>query len=300
MSILEIACAARRDYVPHTAAMLQSVLEQNGDLGVRIHFLHGPDLPADARELLTGMVESQGGEISFLLVSPEHVSGLRTRVELPASHWYRVFLPELLGDLQRVLYLDGDLIVLRALAPLWQTDLGDHYLGAVTNVFQEDHMHRIAELGLSDPRSYFNSGVLLMNLELMRRDGCTATLVDYARSNFERLSWPEQDALNILLGERRLALHPRWNLMNSLLIFPWAEEAFGATALAEARADPAIRHFEGPSVNKPWHYLCERPDRELYRRHRERTPWPEIELEGATLGNHLRRLWRSGRGRGSR
>jgi lipopolysaccharide biosynthesis glycosyltransferase len=195
-----------------------------------------------------------------------------------------------------VLYLDGDLIALESVRPLWNTELGDNYLAAVSNVFQHDHVHRVAELELPEGQAYFNSGVLLMNLELMRREGSTAALVEWAHGHWDKLAWPEQDALNVVLGHRRLGLEPRWNCMNSILLFPAAVDVFGAAAVEAARADPAIRHFEGPSVNKPWHYLCERGMRELYFEHRHQTPWPDYRLEGATLRNRLRRLFRSGAG----
>jgi lipopolysaccharide biosynthesis glycosyltransferase len=134
-----------------------------------------------------------------------------------------------------------------------------------------------------------------MNLEAMRRDGSTRAVIDWALANRDKLDWPEQDALNVVLGDRRLPLHPRWNVMNSVLNYPWAVDAFGADALEEARRDPAIRHFEGPSINKPWHYLCERSMRELYFEHRRQTPWPRARLEGATPGNVVRRLVRGAR-----
>ena len=56
MTLLELACAARRDYVPHSAAMLHSVLEQTGP-GVRIHFLHGGDWPAGYEDALAAASE---------------------------------------------------------------------------------------------------------------------------------------------------------------------------------------------------------------------------------------------------
>ncbi len=289
---IELACAARQDYVPHAAAMLHSVLTVERTAAVRIHFLHGADLPGDDRDRLGEMVAALGGEIDFHLISDEDVAGLRTRTFLPASHWYRIFLPDLLPTVDRILYFDGDLIALDSLRPLWESELGEHYLAAVTNVFQPNDMHRPAQLGLPPDQPYFNSGVMLMNLELMRRDDRTRALVDYAGEHAERLSWPEQDALNLVLGDRRLHLHPRWNLMNSILLFPRAAEELGADAVAEARRDPAIRHFEGPSVNKPWHYLCDREGRELYLEHRRRTPWPEVALEGRTPRNMLRRAAR--------
>ena len=67
--------------------------------------------------------------------------------------------------------------------------------------------------------------------------------------------------------------------------------------MRQARSDPAIRHFEGPSINKPWHYLCDHEMRELYRSLRQRTPWPRVRLEGRTPANLLRRKVRELRGR---
>ncbi len=56
--------------------------------------------------------------------------------------------------------------------------------------------------------------------------------------------------------------------MNSLEVFDHAVEVYGADAVAVARAEPVIRHFEGPGVNKPWHRRCPYADRSLYREHR--------------------------------
>lgn len=289
---LELACAARRDYVPHCAAMLHSVLSV-AERGVRVHFLHGPDLRRSDASRLERMVRQHGGEIGFDAVEPRRVAGLRTLEWLPASHWYRIFLPELLPGVERLLYLDADAIAVDSLEELWRTELSEHPLAAVTNVFQADHAGHAERLGLRDPSAYFNTGVLLVDLGRWRREGLTAELLDYARSNAARLGFPEQDAINAVLGERRLRLHPRWNLMNGILLFPWAADALGAAAVREAIERPAIRHFEGPSANKPWHLLCERADRELYMSHRRRTPWPRVRPAGLTPRNVWKRLSRN-------
>jgi hypothetical protein len=78
--------------------------------------------------------------------------------------------------------------------------------------------------------------------------------------------------------------------MNAFYVFDHAADAFDAGELAEARDNPAIRHFEGPSINKPWHYLCDRELRELYDQHRAQTPWPRVRREGRTPRNVARRL----------
>jgi lipopolysaccharide biosynthesis glycosyltransferase len=151
------------------------------------------------------------------------------------------------------------------------------------------------ELGLSGPDVYFNTGVILMNLALMRDDDCASALRNYASRHAGELLWPDQDTLNVVLGHRRLPLHPRWNCMNSIMHLPWAVDVFGAGMVAEAQRNPAIRHFEGPTINKPWHYLCQRAMRDVYFVHRRQTPWPRFRLEGATLRNRISRMIRGSR-----
>jgi lipopolysaccharide biosynthesis glycosyltransferase len=279
VSDLHVGCAVEGRYVAHSAAALHSVLGQSGEFRVHVHYLHGPELPAEGQGSLTEMVERMGGEISFVHVLDELVEGLPTEGFTRKATWYRGLVADVLPDLERILFLDADLLALDALGPLWQTDVSGHYLAAVTNVFQADHLSRPAQLGLDRPEAYFNAGVMLMNLELMRRDGCTAAIRDYGRSHADHLMFRDQDALNVVLGERRLALHPRWNCMNALHFFPWSAYVFGNRALAEARAKPAIRHFEGPGINKPWVHGSWSPQRELYFEHRRGTPWPEVEIE---------------------
>ena len=177
---------------------------------------------------------------------------------------------------------------------MWATDLGDNYVGAVTNVLMREHAGRPERLGMAGPGSYFNGGVMLLNLDRWRREDFGPKVRDYALAHPDRVGWADQDALNAMVGEERLHLHPRWNVMNSIVEFPWAADVLGAEAVAEARANPAIRHFEGPFQNKPWHFMCDRGMRELYVAHRRHTPWPEVEYDGATLRNRLRRRFLRG------
>jgi lipopolysaccharide biosynthesis glycosyltransferase len=300
VSELHLACSSDEAGVPHSAAMLHSVLANAGGHDVSIHFLHPPDLRPETRDRLAGMVEANGGTIDWLAVARERVGSLQPMAHAPATTWYGIFLPELLPDLDRILYLDIDTMAVDSLAPLWGTSLEGHHVGAVTNVFMREDMDRPARFGLSGEHAYFNAGVLLIDLELWRRDGCTEAIRESALADMARMGWAEQDAMNVVLEGRRLELHPRWNVMNSVIDFPWSADVLGAEAVEEARRNPGIRHFEGPGINKPWHYLCERAMRNLYLEHRSRTPWPEVELEGATPRNRARRLMRAARRRLSR
>jgi lipopolysaccharide biosynthesis glycosyltransferase len=278
VSVLHVGCAVEGDYVAHSAAMLHSVLRQRGERRVRVHYLHGRELPRGSAEPLGEMVEEMGGEVTFVDVPDERCEGLPTKGFTGKATWYRTMVADLLPDIERILFLDADLIALSPLEPLWQTDVSDHYLAAVTNVFQAEHFFRAAELGMDRHQDYFNAGVMLMNLDLMRRHGCTAAMHEFGVAHADELAFRDQDALNAVLSGRRRPLHPRWNCTNALHFFPWSAYVFGNGPVEEARRAPAIRHFEGPEINKPWSYRSWSPQREVYFEHRRGTPWPEVEL----------------------
>ena len=76
--------------------------------------------------------------------------------------------------------------------------------------------------------------------------------------------------------------------MNSVSRFRTPRRCSARDLVEEARRSPAIRHFEGPAENKPWHLLCEQPGREHYMHHRAATPWPKVRRAGLTPRNLLR------------
>jgi lipopolysaccharide biosynthesis glycosyltransferase len=282
---LHVACAADEAYVAHCAAMLHSLLVHHRRDDVIVHFLHAPSFSATELALLTGHVERNRGRLVPHAIDDDAIAGLPAISGIPRVMWYRVFLPELLPDVDRVLYLDADTLVVDRLDALWSEPLEGSYVAAVPNVLESQHAAHPSELGLPPTQPYFNRGVLLFNLAAMRADGCTDRIVAYARN--QTLRWPDQDALNVVLGARCRSLAPRWNCMNSVFLLPEAEALFGADAARLARDNPAIVHFEGPVLAKPWHYLSKHPYRWAYASHRAATPWPDIALTGRTWGNRL-------------
>ncbi|HEY3832793.1 MAG TPA: glycosyltransferase family 8 protein [Acidimicrobiia bacterium] len=287
MTTRHVACAADQNYVGHCAAMLDSLFLSNPDSEFHIHFLHPPTFDRVDRDRLEQFVVARGGRISFWPIPDRDVAGLPTMAIIPKAMWYRIFLPDLLPHVDRVLYLDADTLVVDDIGPLFTGPLDGAYVAAVANVLEPEFADRAQRLGLPASQTYFNSGVLVLNLEAMRADRCTDHIVQYARS--ESLHWPDQDALNVVLGARCILLHPRWNCMNSLYLFAEARDVFADGEVDEACARPAIVHFEGPQFMKPWHYLSKHPYRSTYLTHRAATPWPDVAIQGRTLSNRMLR-----------
>lgn len=284
---LHVACAADAAFVPHCAAMLHSLLGHHDPGTVAVHFLHDESLPQADLDRLGELVAGGGGEWHA------HRVGRREQDRCPDNRrfgrvaWYRVLLPELLPGLSRILYLDADTLVRRPLHPLWQTELGGRPLAAVANpLYPFMDQGFLAGLGLASTADYFNSGVLLLDLEVWRHEGLSGRVLTRAATQ-GRQEWPDQNALNVVLRGRWLSLTPVWNAQNTVFDLRAGRLPFSREAVREARRHPAVVHFIGPY--KPWHYRCKHPLRRLYWRHLAATPWRGLAMEGRTLKHRLLR-----------
>jgi lipopolysaccharide biosynthesis glycosyltransferase len=275
---IEVACAADPPLLAHAAAMLHSLLVAGDDM-IHVHLLAGDDFDPDVARPLSGMVGQLGGELSLHQVPHDRLAGIREPAgpqgdaeRRPPARWQVILLPELLAEVDRVLFLDIDLIVLDSLRPLWRTRLSRHLVGAVTTVFPspESGERRCARLGI-DPGDHFDTGVMVLDLVGLRREGIAERILEFARSRGPGLC--AGDSINAILAPHRRAIEPRWNCTDSLVGTPEAERVFGAKAAAKAVRDPAIRHFGGHGEEKPWRPRAACEARELYWRHRNQTPW---------------------------
>lgn len=171
----------------------------------------------------------------------------------------RLLIAELLPEEERVVYLDGDVVVETNLLGLAETDLGSGILGAVR---ADDPWVGCAEgwprTLLSPSLPYFNAGVLLIPVDRWREEGvgrqALALLKQYS------LRWNDQDALNIVSAERWSELPRRYNVQPGFARAYSAAWALWPDDAAEAAENPAVVHFSGA---KPWKPP---PDHPMWRR----------------------------------
>lgn len=285
---LHIACSVDQRFAADCAVMLHSLLESNDAARVIVHFLHDDQLPHADLERLGEVVRGAGAYWLPLRIPEERLKAFPFTRRFGLNAWYRTLLPELLPDLDRVLYLDSDTLVLDDLMPLWQTDLEGAYIAAVTQPTRPDVLPRLRDtLGLPDADSYFNSGVMLLDLAALRRVSLTQQVVEFLSDRRAPTPWADQDPLNAILHALRLRLHPRWNVMTPMLMTPARQMPFPRDLLREATQSPAVIHFIGPY--KPWHYRCRHPYRARYFEHLAHTPWKGKPIEGRTLEHMLLR-----------
>ena len=286
LPVMDIACAADAHYVPHCATMLHSLFCHSADYRIRVHFLYPACLPSDMFSQFQDFINQCGGEFLPTEVPDAEVEDLFATAEISRVAWYRSLLPQLRPSLDRVLYLDCDTLIIDSLVDLWNVELGNNLIAAVPNVVDSRIATRHHALGVPADQTYINSGVLLMNLRAMREEKCTEQILAHAREHGTRLIWVDQDSINKVLGVRCRKLSARWNCQNSLFYWRSAKDVFGEDELQAAISNPAVIHFEGPGIAKPWHPLCRHPYTRHYRHHRSETPWP-LEIPGASWRHRL-------------
>lgn len=165
--------------------------------------------------------ENENFQIEFVNVN-EKVAKIandlsyRLRDYYSNSIYYRIFISSLFPNYKKVLYIDADIVLVDDISKLFLEDLGDNLLGAVTDdvVNENETFRKYANIALGiDAKDYFNSGVLVMNLDAIRKEKIEEKFVHLLSTyNFNVIA-PDQDYLNYLCRGKVKYLHKGWDRM---------------------------------------------------------------------------------------
>ena len=245
--MIPLAIAFTPNYFVQAAATLRSVLDASPDGQFRVICMLSEEIPQRMKDKLQRL----GGErltLEYILLKGR-LEGVYIDPRYTEAASLRLLLPELLPELDKILYLDCDIIVRQDLAKLWaQTDLADNYLAAIYEAAIEGQADRFRALGC-DPAKYFNSGFLLMNMAQMRAKKVSEKLLEACRVPY--LEFPDQDALNQVCQGRVLPLSPLYNSIRTFFIPKYKANFVRqySEPLWEQVQREATIHYTG---GKPW------------------------------------------------
>ena len=243
-----------RNYLKVLSVMLYS-LSQSDPEGVYTVYVVNNTLTEEDFASLSALLPRT--ELVNVRVPEDLLQNAPVSDRYPTEMYYRLFAARYLPQqLERILYLDPDLVVLHSLRSLYQIDFDSKLFAAASHIesrtFRELNRRR---LHLSEHAKYLNSGVMMMNLALLRKES-PQTIIDYIQSHKATLLLPDQDVLNALYADRTVPLDPLvYNLGEKYLRLknlhlPPQEKL----TLDWVRSNTAIVHYYGR--NKPWkeHY----------------------------------------------
>jgi len=249
-----VTCSDNR-YILPMGVMMYSLCKSNPDTDIVFHIIvDGTVSPGQKQNLEDNIQTFRNIRISFYTVDETALSAFPNISELGAitkAAYYRLMLAEILPDtVQKVLYLDGDLIVRKSLAPLWNLDLTEYAIAAVPDP-SSGIIEYYNRLKYPAERGYFNSGVLLINLDYWRQHAALRAFNDYIEKRADDIIFHDQDVLNYVFFDQKLTLPIKYNLANGYLFKNkcfdyWKVEE----ELQEALKDPVIVHFT--AKEKPW------------------------------------------------
>lgn len=193
---IHITCSTDVNYMQHCMAMLCSVLENNQKHDITIHLLHHL-LPQSCQEALVEMCNRYDQEIMFYDVDVSKIGSVHiTHPDLSIATYYRLLLPSLLDEsIDRILYLDCDVIVLKDISELFQVNLDGFGVAAVKDSCPYSNSHRMF-IGLGLDSNYFCAGVLLINMKYWREHNSSEVMFDFLDKHSEELYFEDQDVLN--------------------------------------------------------------------------------------------------------
>ena len=180
---------------------------------------------------------------------------IRKKDHVSLATYYRLILPSLLSDdVQKVLYLDGDIICVDSLKEFYDTDISACAAAVIPDIAYENKEY-YRRLDIKAEFGYFNAGVMLINLDYWRENNISSLAMNFIDGNPDKCKLHDQDALNkVLFGKVKYSsirydLQRRFLEKNSNLSFSHLTENIEIVAQS-----PCLIHFS--DYEKPWHKEC--------------------------------------------
>lgn len=255
---INIVFIADDNYVTPTMTAIYSVIKNSDPCTFLNIYILSADMSAENIAIFRN-AECENVSIQVLQCSAKkyqylHKSDVSAPCVASIAALLKFDIPNVLTDIEKVLYLDGDLIVREDLQALYNTDVTDYFLAAVVDSGSIYYRHKYVQ----QVHDYFNSGVMLLNLQKMREADSTSALIEQKMSSKDSFLM-DQNVFNSVFDCQFLPLPIRYNLLYVNLVRAEGKYSISDinkryktsySSLNEIADDAAIIHFS--SKDKPW------------------------------------------------
>jgi len=272
-------------FYQHMAVALVSLLESNKAASFDVHLLTSAQDKALEEKLHHSIAKYRRLALTIRVVPLDRYAHFFVSSHITLESYFRILAADLLSDdIEKILYLDCDLVVVDEIMELWDTPLRDHAVAAAPDLYGG---FRREALGMPARSPYVNAGVLLLNLWRWRREGIGRRLIRFVEEHGE-LTFHDQDAINAVLHDSILLLDRRWNVQAQMYCARRRAVGDDLEAIREACRTAAVIHYAGPE--KPWRFRVSVARRHLYFRYLNLTAWRGAALQGMAW-YHLPEHW---------
>ena len=260
-NVIRICFSSDDRYAQHLGVTIASVLKNKSeDEDIECYVIDGGISEKNKRNLQS-LNKISKFRLKFLNINKKLFKNCPFNFPSHLSYatYYRLIFANLLPDLDKILYLDSDLIVKSSLKELWSTDIEDVYFAGVKDILFKQNAKRLKL------KKYCNTGVLLLNLKKLRAKNMSSKFLKYIEYNNDKIVWHDQDVLNSVCKNGIKYLDKKWNAQTGE--YP---ECFSSGFNKNAN-EAVIVHYIGHL--KPWDYKANQPFRHLYFKYLRLTKW---------------------------
>lgn len=247
---MKIVYACDDNYASLTAISAVSLLKHNP--GAEI-ILVGCKLKPESIDTVKSRIKAFGGTFRYVDVSAkiDELQSMGVSSYVSYAVYSRIFIGELLPDLSgKVLYLDCDTLVVTSIQGIFGIDLRGNPLALAPDAAHPAYKRVIS---LPSDKPYYNTGVALIDIDEWRRRKCTERLMEEIKSPHGRNPLGDQDIIVRVLNDEITEMDRRWNYLSQYILYSRKEK-------------PAIYHFSGNTLGRPWFTSSKHPMRESYRK----------------------------------
>lgn len=241
-----------RGYVTQLNVLLKSIEVSNLGSSFNVFVLHR-DLTILDENIIKRGIDEDRFSIKLIKISNKEIDCFPVyEKRYPVEIYFRLFASKYLpNNIDRVLYLDTDIVVINRLNKLYDMDFGNNYFIAATHIKKVLHRFHEIRLGIEKDDVYVNTGVILMNLKELRKIPIEEDVISFVKNNKKRLLLPDQDILSTLYGDRiKLIDKLRYNFGERDLIKYNVNNPNHKIDINWIKKNVVIIHYYGR--NKPW------------------------------------------------
>lgn len=248
--MIELLVTCDENYLNPLQVMLYSLKQNNQNDEFRIWLIH-ESISAEAIAELRHLCHVLEFKLETIQIKEDLFDNAKTVERYPKEMYFRLLCGQILPEsLERVLYLDPDILVINSVTDLWELDLQGKMMAACTHTGLIDFTTTINKVRLNTDHGYYNSGVLLIDLNLARQY-IKASEIENALEKFnQRLLLPDQDILNHLYGKYILEIPEEIYNYDGRRFMSYLTRSMGEHNLMWVMENTVILHFCGKP--KPW------------------------------------------------
>lgn len=260
---MNIVLCTDDNYVMACSICITSIFENNKNLKCNIYIL-SETLSDNNVAIFSSIAHKYNQKIIIKIIEGNIFNGLKVNNRFRKSIYFRFLIPNILKNEKKALYLDSDIIVDGSIKALEEISIENYACAAVEDQCGDDiRNHNRIEI---DDTIYFNSGVLLMNLDYWRKNNIAEKCIDFIYNNPEKCLFPDQDALNVILHDKIKYIGYTYNFQ-ALLYAEDNQKLLHRSKwkdINQAKQNSIIIHYTCDI--KPWFIECKHPriDRFLY------------------------------------